>query len=61
MFNLLADYNTGTYLVVAEVREMLSVSKWAMQKFDMETFNFKELNGVEVNNIRLKSQTGMKL
>jgi len=34
--------------VVAEVRERLSVSKQAAQKFDMERFNLKRLNDVAV-------------
>jgi hypothetical protein len=42
-----ADCNTDHYLVVAEVRERLAVSKRAMQKFDMEKFNLKKLDEVE--------------
>jgi hypothetical protein len=34
--------------VVAEVRERLSGSKQAAQKFDMERFNLKRLNDVAV-------------
>jgi hypothetical protein len=34
--------------VDAEVRHRLSVSKWAMQKFDMKRLNLKKLNDVEV-------------
>jgi hypothetical protein len=35
-------------LVAAEVRQRLSVSKWAAQNFNMETFNLKKMNDVEV-------------
>jgi hypothetical protein len=34
--------------VVAKVRQRLSVSKRAAQKFDIERFNLKKLNDVEV-------------
>jgi hypothetical protein len=42
-----ADCDTNHYLVVAKVRQGLSVSKRVAQKFDMEKFNLKKLNGVE--------------
>jgi len=35
-------------LVAAEVRQRLSVSKWAAQNFNMETFNLKKMNDVAV-------------
>jgi hypothetical protein len=41
------DCDTDHYLVVAKVRERLTVSKRATQKFDMERFNLKKLNEVE--------------
>jgi hypothetical protein len=42
-----ADCDTGHYLVVAEVRERLIVSKQTMHRVHMETFNFKNLNEAE--------------
>jgi hypothetical protein len=39
-----ADCDTDRYLVVAEARERLAVSKRAAQKIDMERFNVKKLN-----------------
>jgi len=39
-----ADCNTDHYLVVAEVRERLAVSKQAAQRFDEERFNLRKLN-----------------
>jgi hypothetical protein len=42
-----ADCDTDQYLVVAEARERLAVSKRAKQKFDMERFNLKRLDEVE--------------
>jgi len=33
---------------VAKLRERISVSKWARQKFDLERFDLKKLNDVEV-------------
>jgi hypothetical protein len=35
-------------LVVARLREIISVSKQARQKFDLERFVLKKLNDVEV-------------
>jgi hypothetical protein len=43
-----SDHNTDHYVVVALVRERLSVSKCAAQKFCMDRFNLKKINGVEV-------------
>jgi hypothetical protein len=40
--------DTDHYLVVAELREKISVNKQAKQKFDLETFDLKKLNYVEV-------------
>jgi hypothetical protein len=42
------DCDTDHYLVVAKLRERISVSKEARQKFDLERFNLKKLNDVEV-------------
>jgi hypothetical protein len=44
--DLLID--TDHYLVVAELRERISVSKQAKQKFDLERFDLKKLVDVEV-------------
>jgi hypothetical protein len=33
-----ADCNTDHYLVVAELKERISLHKWASQKFDLERF-----------------------
>jgi hypothetical protein len=43
-----ADCDTDHYLMVAKVREKLSVSKRTAQNFGMERFNLKILNDVEV-------------
>jgi hypothetical protein len=43
-----ADCDTGNYLVVAKLRERISVSKRARQEFDVETFDLKKLHDVEV-------------
>ena len=43
-----ADCDTDHYLVVAEVRERVGVSKQAAQKFDVERFNLRKLNELEV-------------
>ena len=43
-----ADCDTEHYLVVAILRERLSVSKQAPQKFDGERFNLRKLNEPEV-------------
>jgi len=40
--------DTDHYLVVAEVRERLAVSKQAAQKFDRERLNLRKLNKLEV-------------
>jgi hypothetical protein len=42
------DCDTDRYLVVAEVRERLAVSKRAAHKIDTERFNVKKLNGGDV-------------
>jgi hypothetical protein len=42
-----ADCDTGHYLVVAKVRERLTVNKQRSQRFDMERFNLKKLNDVK--------------
>jgi len=43
-----ADCDTDHYLVVAKVREILAVSKQAVQRFDGERFNLRKLNDLEV-------------
>jgi len=43
-----ADCDTVHYLLVAEVRERMAVSKQAEQKFVLEKFNLRKLNGLEV-------------
>jgi hypothetical protein len=43
-----ADCDTNHYLVVAKLRERISVSKRARQKFDLERFDLKKSNDVEV-------------
>jgi hypothetical protein len=43
-----ADYDTDHYLVVAKLRERISVSKRARQNFDLERFNLKNLDDIEV-------------
>jgi hypothetical protein len=43
-----ADCDTDHYLVVAKLRERISVSKLARQKFDVERFDLKKLYDVEV-------------
>jgi len=43
-----ADCNAGQYLVVAEVRERLAVSKQAAQKVEVKRFNINKLHELEV-------------
>jgi hypothetical protein len=43
-----ADCDTDHCLVVAKLRERISVSKRARQNFDLEKFYLKKLNDVEV-------------
>jgi hypothetical protein len=40
-------FDTDHYLVVAKVRERLTVSKEEAQKFDVEKFNLRKLNELE--------------
>jgi hypothetical protein len=42
-----ADCGTDHGLVVAKVRERLSVNKRETQKFDIERFDVKKLNDIE--------------
>jgi hypothetical protein len=42
-----AECYTDHYLVVEKVRERLTVSKQAPQKFDVEGFNLRKLNYLE--------------
>jgi ribosomal protein S25 len=44
----ISDCDTNHYLVVANVRERLAVSKQAAQKIQMEIFNLKKLNERDV-------------
>ena len=43
------DCGTEHYLVTAEVKERLAVSKKAAQNFDGERFNLRKLNELEVS------------
>jgi hypothetical protein len=43
-----ADCDTYRYLVVAKLRERISVSKRAGQNFDSERFDLRKLDDVEV-------------
>jgi len=43
-----ADCETDHYLVVAKVREKLTVSKQATQKFDVERFNLGRSSKMEI-------------
>jgi hypothetical protein len=43
-----ADCDTDHCLVVAKVRERISVSKWGRLKFDLERFDLKKLHDIEV-------------
>jgi hypothetical protein len=43
-----ADCDTDHYLVVAKLRERVSVSKRARQNFDLERFDLKKLDDLEV-------------
>ena len=45
-----ADRDIDQYLVVAMVRERLTVSKQAAKKFDVERFNLRKLNELQVRN-----------
>jgi hypothetical protein len=45
-----ADCDTVHYLVVAKVKERLSVRKQAAWNFDVERFNLRKLNELEVRN-----------
>ena len=40
--------NTDHYLLIAKVRERLTVGKQAAQKFDRQRFNLRKLNELEV-------------
>jgi len=44
-----ADGDTDHFLVVAEIRERLAVSKQSVQKFDRERFNLSKLNELVVS------------
>jgi hypothetical protein len=43
-----ADFETDHYLVVAKLRERISVSRRARQKFDLERFHLKKVDDIEV-------------
>jgi hypothetical protein len=48
--------------VIAEVREILVLSKQEAQKLDVETFNLRKLSMLELgNSLRLRSQMGLWL
>jgi len=54
-----ADCNTDQYLVLANVRERLTVSKQEAQTSDVERFNLKQLNELEIrknNQIRISNR-----
>jgi hypothetical protein len=51
-----ADCDTDHYLVVAKLRERISVSKRARQNFDLERFDLRKLDDVEV---KKKHQVGI--
>jgi len=52
-----AECDTDHYMVVANVRERLAISKQAVHKFDGERFNLRNLNELEV---RKQYQTEIK-
>ena len=43
-----ADFDTDHYVLIAKVRERLSVGKQAAQRFDRQRFNLSKLNELEV-------------
>jgi hypothetical protein len=43
-----ADCDTDHYLVMAKLKDRLSESKGARQRFDLERFDLKNLDDVEV-------------
>jgi len=43
-----SDCDTDPYLVAANVREIVVVSKQASQEFDVEIFNLTKVNDLEV-------------
>jgi hypothetical protein len=43
-----ADFDTDHYLLRAKLRERISVSKRARQKFDLERFDLRKLDNVQV-------------
>jgi hypothetical protein len=46
-----AECDTDHYLLLAQMRERISVSKRARQNFDQERFDLKKLDDVEVNEV----------
>jgi hypothetical protein len=53
------DCDTDYYLMVAKVRQILSISKRTVQKFDMERFTLKNLDDVvvkEKNQVRISNR-----
>jgi len=57
-----ADCDTDHCLVIAKVRESLTVGKQAAQRFDRQRFNLRNLMGQRLgNSIRLRLQTGFQL
>jgi hypothetical protein len=56
-----ADCDTDHCLVVAKLRERISVSKRARQNFDLERFDLKKLHNVDVKEkYRWKSQIDLR-
>jgi endonuclease/exonuclease/phosphatase family metal-dependent hydrolase len=55
-----ADCDTDHYLIMAKLRERISVSKQARKKFDLERYDLKKLDDVEVKT-RWKSQIDLQL
>jgi hypothetical protein len=57
-----ADCDTDHYLVVAKLRERISVSKRARQKFDLERFDLKKLLNLEVKaQYQVETSNGLRL
>jgi hypothetical protein len=55
-----ADSDTDRCLVVAEVREILAVSKPAARKFDVERFDLRKLSKLEVSELyQIKSSKSL--
>jgi hypothetical protein len=55
------ECDTDHYLMIAEVKERLVVSKHRLYKFHMVRFNLKKLNNIEGYSIMLKSYISLQL